>query len=66
VLIVVGGTGVSFGVAILEYISLCLAGRDGKSLGGRPGGWGDKGFKTTRVRFIWLVREFCELHGDLL
>lgn len=64
VLIIVGGTGVSFGVAILEYLSLCLAGRDGKSLGGRPGGWGHKGFKTTRVRFIWLVREFCELNGD--
>jgi hypothetical protein len=64
VLIVVGGTGVSFGVAILEYLSLCLAGRDGKSLGGRPGGWGHQGFKTTRVRFIWLVREFCEFYGD--
>lgn len=60
VVIVVGGTGVSFGVAILEYLALCLAGRDGKSLGGRPGGWGDKGFMVTRVRFLWLVREFGE------
>lgn len=60
VLIIVGGTGVSFGVSILEYLSMCLAGRDGKTLGGRPGGWGHQGFKTTRVRFVWLVREFCE------
>jgi hypothetical protein len=62
VLIVVGGTGSSFGISILEYLCLCLAGRDGQSLGGRPGGWGHKGFKTTRVRFIWLIREFCECH----
>ncbi|KAG8866115.1 hypothetical protein FRC20_009067 [Serendipita sp. 405] len=55
VLIVVGGTGVTFGVSILEYLCLCLAGRDGKSLGGRPGGWGHQGFKTSRVRFIWLA-----------
>jgi hypothetical protein len=60
ILIVVGGTGCSFGTSILEYLCLCLAGRDGKALGGRPGGWGHKGFKTTRVRFVWLVREFCE------
>ncbi|KAG8833536.1 hypothetical protein FRC17_010568 [Serendipita sp. 399] len=61
VLIVVGGTGVTFGVSILEYLCLCLAGRDGKSLGGRPGGWGHQGFKTSRVRFIWLVREFSHI-----
>ena len=59
VVIVVGGTGVSFGVSILEYLCLCLSGRDGQSLGGKPGGWGARGFKTSRVRFIWLVREFC-------
>lgn len=61
VLIVVGGTGGSFGISILEYLSLCLAGRDGQTLGGRPGGWGRKGFKTTRVRFVWLVREFSHI-----
>jgi hypothetical protein len=65
VLIVVGGTGSSFGVSILEYLSLCLAGRDGQTLGGRPGGWGHKGFKTTRVRFIWLIREFCVCHWNV-
>lgn len=61
VFIVVGGTGVSFGISILEYLCLCLSGRDGKSLGGRPGGWGARGFKTSRVRFIWLIREFSHI-----
>lgn len=60
VLIVTGGTGVTFGVSILEYLAMCMAGRDGQTLGGRPGGWGAQGFRTTRIRFIWLVREFCE------
>jgi hypothetical protein len=58
VLIVAGGSGVSFGLAVLEYICLCLAGRDGEQLGGRSSGWGRRDFRTTRVRFIWLVREF--------
>lgn len=60
VLIVAGGSGVSFGLSILEFISMCLSGRDGKHLGGRPGGWGKKSFSTNRVRFVWLVREFCK------
>ncbi|OBZ75154.1 Respiratory burst oxidase D [Grifola frondosa] len=58
VVIVAGGSGVSFALSVLEYMCLCLAGRDGKYLGGRPGGFGTAGFKTTRVRFVWLVREF--------
>lgn len=60
VLIVAGGSGVSFGLSILEFISKCLSGRDGKHLGGCPGGWGKKSFSTVRVRFVWLVREFCK------
>lgn len=59
VLIIAGGSGVSFGLSVLQYICMCLAGRDGRQLGGRPGGWGKKGFVTSRVRFVWLVREFC-------
>jgi hypothetical protein len=59
VLIVAGGSGVSFGLSILQYMCMCLSGRDGRYLGGRPGGWGRKGFVTSRVRFVWLVREFC-------
>jgi len=61
VMIITGGTGVTFGASILEYLALCISGRDGQTLGGRPGGWGAKGFRTTRVRFVWLVREFCKL-----
>ena len=61
VMIITGGTGITFGASILEYLALCISGRDGKVLGGRPGGWGAQGFMTTRVRFVWLVREFCKL-----
>ncbi|KAI0748209.1 ferric reductase like transmembrane component-domain-containing protein [Daedaleopsis nitida] len=58
VLIVSGGSGVSYALSVLQYVCLCMAGRDGRFLGGRRGGYGQKGYKTTRVRFVWLVREF--------
>lgn len=58
VLLIAGGSGCSFGLSVLEYVCLCMAGRDGKTLGGYPGGYGKPGYKTTRVRFVWLVREF--------
>jgi len=65
ILIVAGGSGVSFGLAVLEYVCLCLAGRDSEQLGGRSSGWGGRSFLTTRVRFVWLVREFGELRDHL-
>ena len=58
VLIVAGGSGVSFGLSLLIYTCMCIAGRDGKQLGGRSGGWGMKGYSPIRVRFVWIVREF--------
>lgn len=58
VLIVAGGSGVSYALSVLQYVCLCLAGRDGQFLGGQRGGYGRPGFKTTRVRFVWLVRDF--------
>ncbi|KAL0946860.1 hypothetical protein HGRIS_013027 [Hohenbuehelia grisea] len=61
-LIIVGGSGVSFGLSILEFICMCLAGRDGKYLGGHAGGWGKKGFRIRRVRFVWIVREYAHIH----
>lgn len=64
VLIVAGGSGVSFGLSILEYICLCIAGRDGRFLGGHPGGWGvgkTGSWITQRVRFVWLVREYAHI-----
>jgi hypothetical protein len=57
VLIIVGGTGVSFGLSVLEYICLCLSGRGGQHLSGRQG---KSEFVTSRVRFVWIIREFCE------
>ena len=60
VLIVCGGSGVSFGLSILEYLCLCMTGRDGKSLGGKGGGVGKETFLTRRVRFVWLIREYCQ------
>lgn len=59
--IIAGGSGVSFGLSVLQYMCMCLAGKDGRHLGGRPGGWGWKGADLKRVRFIWLVREYSKL-----
>ncbi|KAF9218400.1 hypothetical protein BS17DRAFT_798591 [Gyrodon lividus] len=59
--IIAGGSGVSFGLSLLQYMCLCLAGRDGRHLGGRPGGWGRKGVDMKRVRFIWLIREYSHV-----
>ncbi|KAG1756729.1 uncharacterized protein EDB91DRAFT_32712 [Suillus paluster] len=61
VLIIVGGSGVSFGLSVLQYICMCLSGRDGRNLGGRPGGWGKKSFQTQRVRFVWLIRDYSHI-----
>jgi hypothetical protein len=60
VLLVAGGSGVSFTLSVLEYICLCMAGRDGRELGGQPSGPGQRGFRVKRVRFVWIIREFCE------
>ncbi|KAH8116953.1 hypothetical protein DFH11DRAFT_1141658 [Phellopilus nigrolimitatus] len=64
VLVVAGGSGVSFGLSVLEYVCLCLAGRDGRFLGGHPGGWGvgrPADWVCQRVRFVWLVREYAHI-----
>ncbi|KZT09452.1 uncharacterized protein LAESUDRAFT_756413 [Laetiporus sulphureus 93-53] len=61
VLIIAGGSGISFGLSVLQYVCLCLAGRDGSSLGGKRGGWGKPGFNVRRVRLVWLVREFSHI-----
>lgn len=55
VLLVAGGSGVSFGLSVLVYLCLCLSGRASHSLGGSS-----KPFsRVSRVRFVWLAREFC-------
>ena len=61
VLVIAGGSGVSFAVAILEYACMCMAGRSGHMLGGIARGWGrDAVSQISRVRFVWIVREFGE------
>jgi hypothetical protein len=57
--LVAGGSGVSFTLAVMEYIALCMVGRNGRFLGGSGASRG--AFKTDRIRFVWIVREFCEL-----
>ncbi|KZO95850.1 hypothetical protein CALVIDRAFT_598906 [Calocera viscosa TUFC12733] len=59
IVIIVGGSGVSFGSAIMEYVCLCVGGRDGKTLGGPSTKRGK--FKTDRVRFVWTVREYSHI-----
>jgi len=55
VLVVAGGSGVSFGLSVLVYLCLCMSGRDSRYLGGPS-----KPFsRVSRVRFVWLAREFC-------
>ena len=55
VLLVAGGSGVSFGLSVLVYLCLCMSGRDSRYLGGSS-----KPFsRVSRVRFVWLAREFC-------
>ncbi|KAG6333650.1 hypothetical protein ID866_5437 [Astraeus odoratus] len=59
--IVTGGSGVSFGLSVLQFLCHCLSGRDARHLGSRPGGLRRKAFVMKRVRFIWLVREYSHV-----
>ncbi|KZT33368.1 hypothetical protein SISSUDRAFT_1011045 [Sistotremastrum suecicum HHB10207 ss-3] len=61
VVIIVGGSGVSFGLAIMQFLCLCMNGREAKSLSYSPGGFVHSAFRTTRVRFIWTVSEFAKI-----
>ncbi len=56
--IVCGGSGASFAISVLEYLCLCMAGRDGRSLGGTLEG--KKSFAAQRIRFVWILRDFGE------
>ncbi|KAF9264657.1 hypothetical protein L218DRAFT_925072 [Marasmius fiardii PR-910] len=61
VVIFAAGSGVSFALSVLEFVCLCLAGREGSKLGGHAGSWGTKGYKTQRVRFVWMIREYAHI-----
>jgi hypothetical protein len=55
VLLVCGGTGVSFGISVLNYLCRAMSNRNaGLKWHGFRGGR----FVTQRVRFVWIVREF--------
>ncbi|KAF6765235.1 ferric reductase like transmembrane component-domain-containing protein [Ephemerocybe angulata] len=54
VLLVVGGSGVTFGLSILEHVSRLIAEQD---ISPEPEG----GLALRRVRFIWLIRDFGHL-----
>lgn len=58
-LIVCGGTGVTFGVSVLEYTCRRMARRQAEE-GGK--------YRTTRVRFVWILREFgaFSVFGDIV
>jgi hypothetical protein len=49
VVIICGGSGISYGVAILQHLCFSLAAM--KKSGGRP-------YKVDRIRFVWLIREY--------
>ena len=60
VLLVAGGSGVSFALSVLVYLCLCLSGRASKYLGGQSKPLS----RVSRVRFVWLAREFCKQTGS--
>lgn len=57
IVIVCGGSGVSFGMSVLEHLCACMVG----SMKFGKGGKGGKKFLTERVRFVWIMREFSHL-----
>ncbi|KAM0753167.1 hypothetical protein T439DRAFT_378880 [Meredithblackwellia eburnea MCA 4105] len=60
ILIVCGGTGITFGISVLEYLCRKMARQNAIRRGG--GAPGKKNtLKTTRVRFIWILREHAHL-----
>ena len=55
VTIIVGGSGVSFGLSLLEYLSYVLSHKDDTM----------DNCRIIRVRFLWVVREYCKLPTSL-
>ncbi|GJN90577.1 hypothetical protein Rhopal_003589-T1 [Rhodotorula paludigena] len=52
VLIVCGGTGISFGIAVLEDVCRRMSASDSEGKGAS---------RTRRVRFVWIMREYAHL-----
>lgn len=51
IIIICGGSGVSYGMAVLEYLCAVMAGIKR----------GEKNFQTKRIRFVWILREYSHL-----
>lgn len=65
-LIICGGTGITFGIAVLEHACRRMA-RVASLSRARHGT--DAKLKTRRIRFVWILKEFCEspfLHRHLV
>ena len=50
--IICGGSGVSFGAAVCDYVCRSMVERMGRR---------DRKFQTKRVRFCWVAREYAEI-----
>lgn len=55
--IVVGGSGVSYGLSILEHLCRLIAQRKERA---EEGEWGPMGSGIVRVKFVWVIREYGE------
>lgn len=57
VLLVCGGSGISFGISVLEHLCACLkeVNETGNTIRG------GKNFSVQRIRFVWVCREFSHL-----
>ncbi|WFD33782.1 hypothetical protein MCUN1_000599 [Malassezia cuniculi] len=57
-LVICGGSGVSFGISVLEYLCRQVARiRNGEEIKSRFG----RKFHLRRVRFVWVLREFAHI-----
>ncbi|PWN28177.1 hypothetical protein BDZ90DRAFT_251857 [Jaminaea rosea] len=57
IVIVCGGSGISFGMSLLEHLCACLTQRNVYGASKRGG----KDFEVQRVRFVWILREYSHL-----
>lgn len=57
IVIVCGGSGVSFGISLLEHLCSCMTQRNLYGISKQGG----ENFRVQRVRFIWILREFAHL-----
>ncbi len=56
--IVVGGSGVSYGLSIFEHLCRLIAQRKERA---EEGGWGPMGSGIVKVKFVWIIREYGEV-----